>query len=268
MSFILDALKKSESERQRQSGPALFEVKVATARGRLPPWALALAALLVVNLAVIGWLVLRGPAPPAAASAAPAGAAAPQQSEQRPAAPAPAPVATSQPLTATAAPGALAPGTAAPGTEGAAVVAGAQGPAPAPAFAQQGYAVQPQAGAAPGPVLAADPLEVAGEINPQDYEPAVAAAPPRARAASGVVRGHESGLPSYEDVALAPGSSVPELRLDLHVYSERPQERFVLINMRRLREGDSLPGGVRVESITADGAILSWRNSRFLLQRD
>ena len=29
MSFILDALKKSESDRQRQSGPALFEVKVA-----------------------------------------------------------------------------------------------------------------------------------------------------------------------------------------------------------------------------------------------
>ena len=29
MSFILDALKKSESDRQRQSAPALFEVKVA-----------------------------------------------------------------------------------------------------------------------------------------------------------------------------------------------------------------------------------------------
>ena len=36
MSFILDALKKSESDRQRQSGPALFEVKVAAPRTRLP----------------------------------------------------------------------------------------------------------------------------------------------------------------------------------------------------------------------------------------
>ena len=29
MSFILDALKKSETDRQRQNGPALFEVTVA-----------------------------------------------------------------------------------------------------------------------------------------------------------------------------------------------------------------------------------------------
>ena len=40
MSFILDALKKSETDRQRASAPALFEVKVATPRlekvGRFP----------------------------------------------------------------------------------------------------------------------------------------------------------------------------------------------------------------------------------------
>jgi len=32
MSFILDALKKSETDRQRQATPALFEVKVAAPR--------------------------------------------------------------------------------------------------------------------------------------------------------------------------------------------------------------------------------------------
>jgi hypothetical protein len=32
MSFIVDALKKSETDRQRQSVPALFEVKVAAPR--------------------------------------------------------------------------------------------------------------------------------------------------------------------------------------------------------------------------------------------
>ena len=35
MSFILDALKKSETDRQRQASPALFEVKVAAPRFRL-----------------------------------------------------------------------------------------------------------------------------------------------------------------------------------------------------------------------------------------
>ncbi|HUO20030.1 MAG TPA: hypothetical protein VMU44_09685, partial [Steroidobacteraceae bacterium] len=59
MSFILDALKKSENDRQRQGGPALFEVKVAPPRSTLPPWAVAIAVLFVLNLAVVGWLLLR-----------------------------------------------------------------------------------------------------------------------------------------------------------------------------------------------------------------
>src|ERR1700726_5066766 len=62
MSFILDALKKSESDRQRQSGPALFEVKVAAPRTRLPLWAIAIAGLLAVNLAIVMWMVWRHPA--------------------------------------------------------------------------------------------------------------------------------------------------------------------------------------------------------------
>ena len=63
MSFILDALKKSESDRQRQSGPALFEVKVAAPRTRLPLWAIAIAGLLAVNLAIVMWMLWRHPAP-------------------------------------------------------------------------------------------------------------------------------------------------------------------------------------------------------------
>src|SRR5438874_11784113 len=65
MSFILDALKKSESDRQRQSGPALFEVKLAPPRTGLPPWGLAVGALLLVNLGVVMWMLLRHAATPA-----------------------------------------------------------------------------------------------------------------------------------------------------------------------------------------------------------
>ena len=59
MSFILDALKKSENDRQRASGPALFEVRVAPPRSRFPIWAIAVGVLLMVNLGVVAWLVLR-----------------------------------------------------------------------------------------------------------------------------------------------------------------------------------------------------------------
>ena len=69
MSFILDALKKSESDRQRQSGPALFEVKVAPPRTRLPAWAIAIAVLLVGqsrHRAVDAAAAAGAPPPPAA----------------------------------------------------------------------------------------------------------------------------------------------------------------------------------------------------------
>src|SRR5439155_20378377 len=65
MSFILDALKKSESDRQRQSGPALFEVTLAPPRTGLPPWGLAVGAVLLVNLGVVMWMLLRHAATPA-----------------------------------------------------------------------------------------------------------------------------------------------------------------------------------------------------------
>ena len=92
MSFILDALKKSESDRQRQSGPALFEVRVAPPRTRLPPWAIAVALLLLLNLGVVMWMLLRhqahGGSPgatPTAAGAHTAGAAAGAAAQDAPA---------------------------------------------------------------------------------------------------------------------------------------------------------------------------------------
>ena len=81
-------------------------------------------------------------------------------------------------------------------------------------------------------------------------------------------RGTESGVPMYQEAASASGTNIPQLRLDLHAYAARPQDRFVMINMHKVHEGDMLPEGVRVESITPDGAVLSYKGSNFLLPRD
>src|ERR1700761_472742 len=59
MSFILDALKKSETDRQRQTGPALFEVKVAPPKAGFPVWAIAIVVLLAINMVIVGWMLLR-----------------------------------------------------------------------------------------------------------------------------------------------------------------------------------------------------------------
>lgn len=99
MSFILDALKKSESERHRQSGPVLMDVRIAPPRRRIPPWAWVIAAVLVVNLGVLAWILWLSPGPGAAPAvpmatapqATPAPAAAPPAA---PMVPAPAPLDT------------------------------------------------------------------------------------------------------------------------------------------------------------------------------
>jgi general secretion pathway protein B len=222
MSFILDALKKSESDRQRQNGPALYEVKVAPPRSGLPPWAIAVVILLAVNLVIGLWLLLRHPAAHAAlAEAAPA------------ATPLPAPIATAAPVTAAPV-----------------VVAPTVVPAAAPVAA----------------VVPGGDAGHADSLTPEDYAPA---AEPAAGSLGGHVRrGTDSGVPLYQDAAITPGTNIPALRLDLHAYAARPEDRWVMINMHKVHEGDTLPEGVRVDSITPDGAVLSYHGSSFLLPRD
>jgi general secretion pathway protein B len=81
MSFILDALKKSEIERQRQSVPGLMDARSGARRSRLPLWAAALGLLLGINLVVLALVLWNKSAPSAPAprphdSAAPPGPAA------------------------------------------------------------------------------------------------------------------------------------------------------------------------------------------------
>ena len=59
MSFILDALRKSELERQRQSGPSIAELPVARDDRHLPRALLAIGLLLAVNVGVLLFFLLR-----------------------------------------------------------------------------------------------------------------------------------------------------------------------------------------------------------------
>jgi general secretion pathway protein B len=68
MSFILDALKKSEIERQRQSAPGLIDARPSPRRSRMPLWVTILCILLGVNLLALTYVVLRKSAAPAPVS--------------------------------------------------------------------------------------------------------------------------------------------------------------------------------------------------------
>jgi general secretion pathway protein B len=78
MSFILDALKKSEAERSRQKGPTLVDMRIAPPRRKLPFWVYVIGVVLLANLTVLAVVLLRGsgdtaslPAPVAASATLP-----------------------------------------------------------------------------------------------------------------------------------------------------------------------------------------------------
>jgi general secretion pathway protein B len=65
VSFILDALRKSEHERQRSALPGLAHVPLAAPTAQLPRWALVVIGMLGVAVLVLGgawWQSLRAPA--------------------------------------------------------------------------------------------------------------------------------------------------------------------------------------------------------------
>ena len=64
MSFILDALKKSETERQQQSAAEFAKVPTGGGPSRVPGWLLVLGALLAINLVVLLGLLLKSSAEP------------------------------------------------------------------------------------------------------------------------------------------------------------------------------------------------------------
>jgi general secretion pathway protein B len=232
MSFILDALKKSEGERQRQSGPGVFQPRIASPRARFPRWAVALGLLLGVNLVILIWVMTRPEAPPAAATVAvPA---------------APATTAASAP----AAPGATAPTTrfnpplivdpalseAEPGATDSSTAANARNPAGVP-------------------------------FNPNDYVPAQPAAAGATTPLGADAAPRESSNANYasRDALVARGQNVPDVALSLHVYDPDPAKRFVFVNGQRGSDGTTLPGGLRIEQIVPEGAVLSWNGNRFLV---
>ena len=78
--------------------------------------------------------------------------------------------------------------------------------------------------------------------------------------------------PAASDVAhlrLPPevASKLPPTRVTVHVYSEDPAKRFVLINSLRAQEGERIESGVMIEEIRPDGVILSFEGHRFFRAR-
>jgi general secretion pathway protein B len=63
--------------------------------------------------------------------------------------------------------------------------------------------------------------------------------------------------------------ALEQLKTTIHVYSETPSQRFVIINMRRYSEGDSLGVmGYRLHAIDRDGIVVDYGNGLVRLLRE
>ena len=68
------------------------------------------------------------------------------------------------------------------------------------------------------------------------------------------------------ELPLAVRRDLPSLSLSIHVFSAEPASRFVLINGERRMEGDDLGQGAQLLEIRREGALVQFRDFRFLLE--
>lgn len=226
MSFILDALKKSETDRQQRSSAEFAGVPTSSDRAGVPRWLWALGLLLAINLAVLLGLMFRSSAGPAALTATPTTEIqGPVQNDLIQNLPA-----RDEPSSGEPQPG------------------------------ESSFAEQVAEAKLSSPV----PKDSAAAV-PEDSpsEPVVAT-----QSGTQANSGNSAALPTIYEVVADGTVDLPELHLDIHVYSDAPKDRFVFINMSKQREQSQLAEGPVVNEITPLGVVLEYRGTSFLLPRD
>ena len=271
MSFILDALKKSEAERRQGEVPSLQNDLGSAPPRRRSIWPLVLTFALLLNGAVLGgWLLLRNEEdPPVAKSSGeldrilasraartePArdltSNSAPLVKETEPTAVktlAKQPVQPEQPVVRIPAePSHL---------KQAGVTPKAEPKSPAPAAIKTPVAAPESS--------ASRKTRVAQQVKP--VEPVKPAQPPTATEQAPVAApAPAEAFPLISELPAAVRSGLPGLNLQLHFFSQDPARRMVRLNGSNLREGDRGGDGLSVVEITPDGIRLSCQGVRFFL---
>jgi general secretion pathway protein B len=72
---------------------------------------------------------------------------------------------------------------------------------------------------------------------------------------------------TFNDLRVKGVLVLPDMHLDIHVFSGTPADRFIFVNMSKYKENAILNEGPRVVEITPEGVILEHQNTTFLLPR-
>lgn len=105
---------------------------------------------------------------------------------------------------------------------------------------------------APAPESAQPPAPPQPVPGPQVRRPPAAVAPPPP--------------PATPAAPLTFIDAVARMKMDLFVYTDVPADRMIIVNGHRYLEGDQIDGRYLVESITRDGAVLSYQGEKAVLR--
>jgi general secretion pathway protein B len=263
VSYILDALRKSEQQRQLGVAPRLLTVH-ATSDPDAPPaflkYGLLAVALIGAGVAIGWWHPWQQERLPSATASAPA-----RMPEATPRDPMPVlqpvlPEVASGPETPMPVQKAAMRPIAVP--EVAPLEPDTQLPAPAPPQTRK-----PPPAAAVLPKQAATPVREAALARAP--APAVAVEAPiallqgKSAAAAPADPAQQQKLLVMAELPPAIRQEIPAMSIPVHSYSDAPQERIVGINDQLLREGEYLAPGLKLERIAPDGVVFSYKNYLF-----
>lgn len=71
---------------------------------------------------------------------------------------------------------------------------------------------------------------------------------------------------SFWELPQSVRDSLPEIRISVLVYAENPDDRFALVNGQRMVENDRLDSNVVLDEIRREGAVFTYRKYRFLVK--
>jgi hypothetical protein len=71
---------------------------------------------------------------------------------------------------------------------------------------------------------------------------------------------------SYWELPQGVRDNLPEIKITVLVYADKPDDRFLLTNGQRMAEKDELQNGLVLDEIRRDGAIFLYRKYRFLVK--
>jgi general secretion pathway protein B len=111
-----------------------------------------------------------------------------------------------------------------------------------------------------------EPVQPARVTQATEPLPAVATPPPVA-ASQPAARPRQQGVQLWSDLPLEFRSSFSLPHIDVHVYADQPERRFILVDLQKYREGDTLESGAVIEKILPHGLQLFYQGTRFEVEK-